>query len=120
DERLDGQAVVGVDVAAGDEVIGQGPYPVAGPGLEGGDELDLVDQPVLERKQAEEEMVGGGHVGLRGSRMAKGIPASSPGCPVRCIDSTIVKWLCERLNGPACQEPCRISSARMRLQKARY
>ena len=37
---------------------------VAGPGLEGGDELALVDQPVLQREQAEEQVaVGddGGH-----------------------------------------------------------
>ena len=38
-------ALVGVEVAAGDEVLGQRPRLVAGPGLEGGDELVLVDQP---------------------------------------------------------------------------
>ena len=36
--------------------------PVAGPGLEGGDEGGLVDQAVLQRQQAEEEIaLGGGH-----------------------------------------------------------
>src|SRR5262249_33289030 len=47
-----------------DEVVGQRPGLVAGPGLEGGDELALVDQAVLEREQAEEQVavgVGAGH-----------------------------------------------------------
>ena len=39
DHRLDAGALVGVEVAAGDEVVGQRPGLVAGPGLEGGDEL---------------------------------------------------------------------------------
>ena len=34
---------VGVEVAAGGEVLGRGPGLVASPGLEGGDELALVD-----------------------------------------------------------------------------
>ena len=38
------------------EVLGQRPVLVAGPGLEGGDELGLVDQPVLQRQQAEEQV----------------------------------------------------------------
>ena len=55
------RAGVGVEVAAGDEVVGQAPGLVEGPGLEGGDELALVDQAVLKREQSEEEMaVGGG------------------------------------------------------------
>ena len=64
DEGLDGGAVVGVEVAAGDEVVGQGSRLVAGPGLEGGDELDLVDQAVLQGEQAEEQVAFGigGHV----------------------------------------------------------
>ena len=63
DQGLDDGALVGVEVAAGDEVVGQGPGLVAGPGLEGGDELALVDQAVLEGEQAEEEVAvgGGGH-----------------------------------------------------------
>ena len=63
DERLEAGAGVGVEVAAGDEVVGQAPGLVAGPGLEGGDELALVDQAVLKREQSEEEMAvgGGGH-----------------------------------------------------------
>ena len=44
---------------------------VAGPGLEGGDELGLVDQAVLQGEQAEEQvMVGGVH--------GKGLPAVQP------------------------------------------
>ena len=54
---------VGVEVTPGDELVGQAPGFVAGPGLEGGDELALVDQAVLKREQSEEEMAvrGGGH-----------------------------------------------------------
>ena len=59
DEGLDRGAVVGVEVAPGDEVVGQRPGLVAGPGLEGGDELALVDQAVLQREQAEEEVARG-------------------------------------------------------------
>src|SRR4051812_16290370 len=44
DHGLDAAALVDVEVAAGGEVLGQGAVPLAGPGLEGGDELALVDQ----------------------------------------------------------------------------
>jgi hypothetical protein len=43
---------VGVEVAAADEVVGQGAGLVERPGLEGGHELPLVDQPVLQREQS--------------------------------------------------------------------
>jgi hypothetical protein len=56
-------AGVGVEVTPGDEWVGQAPGFVAGPGLEGSHELDLVDQAVLKREQSEQEMAvsGGGH-----------------------------------------------------------
>jgi hypothetical protein len=47
-QGLDGGSVVGIEVAAGDEVVGEGP------GLEGGHELALVDQADLQRQQTEE------------------------------------------------------------------
>ena len=51
----------GGEVAAGFQVVGQAPGLVERPGLEGGHELALVDEPVLEREQSEEEMaIGGG------------------------------------------------------------
>ena len=56
DQGLEHGTLLGVEVAAGDEVVGQRPGLVAGPGLEGGDELDLVDQAVLEGEQAEEQV----------------------------------------------------------------
>jgi hypothetical protein len=72
DHGLDAGALVGVKVAAAGEVVGQRPALVAGPGLEGGDELALVNQAVLEGKQAEEQIVvggdGGHQAGLRESR----------------------------------------------------
>ena len=40
-------SIVGIKVAASDEVVGQGAGLVEGPGLEGGYELALVNQPVL-------------------------------------------------------------------------
>ena len=91
---------VGVEVTSGDELVGQAPGLVAGPGLEGGDELALVDQAVLKREQSEEEMAvgGGGHgmapivVGRAGAGPGLGAgPASSPigpiiaGPPCLCI-----------------------------------
>ena len=65
DQGLDRGTLLGVEVAAGDEVVGQGPGLVAGPGLEGGDELALVDQAVLQGEQAEEQVAVGGHGRLR-------------------------------------------------------
>jgi hypothetical protein len=62
DQGLNDGPLVGVQVAAGQQVLGQVSLLVASPGLEGGDELDLIDQAVLQREQPEEEMaVGGGH-----------------------------------------------------------
>jgi hypothetical protein len=53
---------VRIEVAASDQVLGQRPRLGAGPGLEGGDELALVDQAVLKVDQAEEQVaVSGGH-----------------------------------------------------------
>ena len=64
DHSLDPDALVGVEVAAGGEVLGQRPGLVAGPGLEGGDELALVDQAVLQGQQTKEQITlgrDGGH-----------------------------------------------------------
>ena len=63
DDRFEAGAGVGVEVTPGDELVGQAPGFVAGPGLEGGDQGALVDQAVLKREQSEEEMAvgGGGH-----------------------------------------------------------
>src|SRR6478752_9629183 len=55
DEALQQGTLLGVEVAAGDEVLGQGPDLVASPGLEGGHELDVVDQAVLKGEQSEEQ-----------------------------------------------------------------
>ena len=53
-------------------MIREGADLVQGPGAEGGHELALVNQPVLQRKQAEEQVAfggDGGHgAGLRASR----------------------------------------------------
>src|SRR2546425_375886 len=72
----------GPEAAAGGEVVGQGMALVAGPGLEGGDELDLIDQAVLQREQSEEEVtVGfGGHDGApgRGATRCRVKPVASP------------------------------------------
>jgi hypothetical protein len=55
----DGESIVGIEVAAADEVVGQGAGLVERPGLEGGHELDLVDQPILEGEQSEEQVAVG-------------------------------------------------------------
>ena len=51
--RLDAGALLDVEVAATDEVIGQRTALVAGPSLEGGDQGPLIDQADLQRQQAE-------------------------------------------------------------------
>ena len=60
-----------LEVPQRDEVVGQRPGPVAGPGLEGGDEPGLVDQAVLQRDEAEEEVSVGGE-GFHGARFLGG------------------------------------------------
>ena len=77
-----------LEPAAIGEVLGQGPGLVAGPGLEGGDELRLVDQADLQRDQAEEEVAvgdvghgrGSGPVGrsVGDGQLARVPPASGP------------------------------------------
>ncbi len=61
DEALDRLAILGIEVASAGELVGEGSHLVAGPGLEGGDELALVDQADLKRQQAEQEVAFGGH-----------------------------------------------------------
>ncbi len=58
-QRLDQAALLGVEVAEGLKVVVQGPGLVADPGVEGGHELDLVDQADLESQEAEEEVAVG-------------------------------------------------------------
>ena len=72
--------VVGVEVAAADQVVGQRPGLVAGPGLEGGDELALVDQAVLQREQAEEQVAVGGDGG-HGAASREVLRAEGVGTP---------------------------------------
>ncbi len=64
DDRVDAGAGVGVEVTAGDELVGQASGLVAGPGLKSRDKGALVDQPVLKREQSEKKMAvrRGGHV----------------------------------------------------------
>jgi hypothetical protein len=45
-----------VEVAQGDEMVGQGPGLVPGPGVKGGDQRRLVDQAGLKGQQAEQEV----------------------------------------------------------------
>ena len=47
-QGIDRGSVVGIEVSATDEVVGQGAGLVAGPGAEGGNELVLIDQAILE------------------------------------------------------------------------
>jgi hypothetical protein len=53
-EVLGAGALIGVEVATNNGVLGQWPPLVAGPGLERGNEGLLVDQAVLKREQSEE------------------------------------------------------------------
>jgi hypothetical protein len=62
-QGIDSGSVVGIEVAATNEVVGQGAGLVERPGLERGHELALVNQPVLKRKQAEEQAAVSGEGG---------------------------------------------------------
>jgi hypothetical protein len=59
DEFVHLGALLKVQVATGNEMFGQGTALVAGPGLEGGEELALVDHPDLESHETEEEIAVG-------------------------------------------------------------
>ncbi len=60
DQGLDRRAIIVIEVAAGDEVLGERPGLVERPRLERGDEPDLVDEAILEGQQPEEEVAFGG------------------------------------------------------------
>src|SRR5271166_2224299 len=81
-ESLDRNSVVAVEVTAGNEMIGHRPGLVAGPGLKGGDELALIDQAVLQCKQAEEKVTRG----MDGQRHDGRLP-SEPSQPARCFQT---------------------------------
>ena len=74
-QGLDHRPLGVAQVAQGDEVVGQGSRLVAGPGVEGGDELGRLDQAVLQREQAEQEVAFGGHGAS--SSGARGQPGDS-------------------------------------------
>jgi hypothetical protein len=52
DQGLDRAALVGIEVAALAEMFGQRPVLEASPRLDGGDELVLIDQTILQRNQS--------------------------------------------------------------------
>jgi hypothetical protein len=56
-------------------MVGQTAGLVAGPGVERGDELRLLDQPVLQGEQAEEEVAVGGDGGHEESPFRETAPA---------------------------------------------
>src|SRR5262249_12640524 len=76
----DQPALLDVEMAEGLEVFGQGANRVAGPGVEGGREVGLIDQPDLQRQQAAEEGAGGvgGHRCVSGQRRGAGTYSISP------------------------------------------
>ena len=89
DELVQQGALPIVQVAPIDEMVGQGTGLVAGPGLEGGDELDLVDQADLQGEETEEEMSVGIGCHERASRPRR-IRWSAPLPFARRIDQIIV------------------------------
>src|SRR4051812_42608490 len=62
-EGIDRGSVVGIEVAATDEVVRQGAGLVERPGLEGGHQLALVDQPVLKGQQSKQKVAVSGDSG---------------------------------------------------------
>ena len=75
-ERLERRPPGTGQVTAGFQVIGQALRLVERPGLEGGQELALVDKPILKREQSEEKMAvgGAGHGVAPGADVAPRIP----------------------------------------------
>ena len=84
-QRLQQRPLGAGQVAAGFQVVGQAPGLVERPGLEGGHELALVDEPVLKREQSEEEMAvgGGGHGKAPGQGVVPGKPDHGNGARSR-------------------------------------
>ncbi len=74
-QRFQQRPLGGGEVASGFQVVGQAPGLLERPGLEGGHKLALVDDPVLQREQSEEEMaIGGDHGEAPGQRVVPGKP----------------------------------------------
>ena len=55
-EKLHGTPIAGTEIAAGDKMIGHRPRLVVSPRLKGSDELALVDQAILKREHAKEQV----------------------------------------------------------------
>jgi hypothetical protein len=64
DESFDRNAVVCIQIPSIDEVISQRSSLVAGPSVERGDELRLLDQAILQGEQAEQKITIGSHRAL--------------------------------------------------------
>ncbi len=80
DHGLDDRPLVGLEIAAADQVFGQRAVLLERPCLEGGDELGLVDHPVLEGDQAEQQIaVGVGHGRAPGCALRSDRPLPSSG-----------------------------------------
>jgi hypothetical protein len=59
-QDIDNGPVVGIEVTATDKVVGEGAQLVERPRLERACELALVNEPVLQRQQTEEQVAVGG------------------------------------------------------------
>jgi hypothetical protein len=80
-QGIDHESVFVVEVSALDKMIGERSGAIEHPGLESSHELDLVDQPVLERQKTEEQIAigsDGGH-GAASSWAGTGYGDSVPG-----------------------------------------
>ena len=82
DHGLDDRPLVGLEIAVRGQVIGQRAVLLKRPCLEGGDELGLVDHPVLEGDQAEQQIavgVGHGRAPVCAHRSDRPLPSSGNG-----------------------------------------
>src|SRR6516165_4211450 len=80
-QGIDRESVVGAEVSALDKMVGERSGAIERPRLESSHELDLVDQPVLERQKTEEQIAigsDGGH-GAASLWAGKGYGGSVPG-----------------------------------------
>src|SRR5262249_16956874 len=73
DHCLNHAALIGIEVSASDEMIGDRPRLIACPRLKSCNELALVDQSILQSEQSKQQVpVGGGHGScLRGMSKAE-------------------------------------------------
>jgi hypothetical protein len=115
DHRLDPGPLLGVEVTAADEVLGQRAALIARPGGERREQRSLIDQAVLQRQHAEEQVARG----VGGAQHGGRLPVEA----IRVVGDAIPQVIGSEGVGPACSderpEPHPHGRARPRNEKPR-